>query len=355
MLVKPQSTNIANIKVVGVGGAGGNAINTMIDSYDIDGVEFIAVNTDSQALAANNAEIKIQIGDELTRGLGSGGNPEVGRKAAEESVDLLHENLAGADMVFVTCGMGGGTGTGAAPVIAGIAKNLGALTVAIVEKPFNFEGKKRQSTALQGISEIKEKVDTLIVIPNQRLLEVIEKNISFMEAMKKVDDILAQAVKSIAQLITEPGMINVDYADIKSIMQNAGTALMGMGVANGETRAIEATKQAMNSPLLEMSIDGAKGVLFNIVGSKNMSMMEIDAVASMISKAIDPDAEVIFGATIDQSLKDELQVTILATGFSLNNAGQPVLNTTHHTSNRLHQEQAYTSPALSQKSKYYQS
>jgi len=349
MLVKPQSTNMANIKVVGVGGAGGNAINTMIDSYDIDGVEFIAVNTDSQALAANNAEIKIQIGDELTRGLGSGGDPEVGRKAAEESVDLLHENLAGADMVFVTCGMGGGTGTGAAPVIAGIAKNLGALTVAIVEKPFNFEGKKRQATALQGISEIKEKVDTLIVIPNQRLLEVIEKNISFMEAMKKVDDILAQAVRSIAQLITEPGMINVDYADIKSIMQNAGTALMGMGVANGETRAIEATKQAMNSPLLEMSIDGAKGVLFNIVGSKNMSMMEIDAVASMISEAIDPDAEVIFGATIDQALKDELQVTILATGFSLDNAVKPVLSTAHHTSSKIHQKPTFASPTLSQK------
>jgi cell division protein FtsZ len=324
MLVKPQSTSIANIKVVGVGGAGGNAINNMIDNYEIDGVEFIAVNTDAQALAANSAEVKLQIGEELTRGLGSGGNPSIGQKAAEESVDLLHEHLAGSDMVFITCGMGGGTGTGAAPVIAGIAKNLGALTVAIVEKPFNFEGKKRQSTALDGINEIKNKVDTLIVIPNQRLLEVIEKNISFMDAMKKVDDVLAQAVKSISQLITQPGMINVDYADIKSIMQNAGTALMGMGSAAGEDRAKEATIQAISSPLLEVSIDGARGVLFNIIGSKDLSMTEIDEVAKLVSESIDPDANVIFGASIDQDLKDELQVTVLATGFETSSTGATI-------------------------------
>ncbi|MEI7579303.1 MAG: cell division protein FtsZ [bacterium] len=323
MLVKPQSTSIANIKVVGIGGAGGNAINNMISNYDIEGVEFIAVNTDAQALANNSAEIKIQIGEELTRGLGSGGNPQIGKKAAEESVDLLHEHLAGADMVFLTCGMGGGTGTGAAPVIAGIAKNLGALTIAIVEKPFNFEGRRRQETASSGIGDIKDKVDTLIIIPNQKLIDVVEKNLSFLDAMKKVDDVLAQAVKSISQLITQPGMINVDYADIKAIMQNAGTALMGMGTASGDDRAEVATKAAMSSPLLEISIDGAKGVLFNVIGSKDMSMHEIDEVAKLISAAIDPDANVIFGAAIDQELKDEIQVTILATGFETGDAGKP--------------------------------
>lgn len=322
MLVKPQTASLANIKVIGVGGAGGNAINTMIKNYDIEGVEFIAVNTDAQALAANSAEVKLQIGEELTRGLGSGGNPQIGKKAAEESVDLLHEHLAGADMVFITAGMGGGTGTGASAVIAGIAKNLGALTVAIVEKPFNFEGKKRMDIASKGIEEIKAKVDTLIVIPNQRLLDVIEKNISFMDAMKKVDDVLALAVKSISQLITQAGMINVDFADIKSIMLNAGTALMGMGAASGDNRAAEATKQAMASPLLELSIDGATGVLFNVIGSKDMTMMEVDEAARLISQAAAPDAEIIFGATIDPELEDQVQVTVLATGFDGNRVNQ---------------------------------
>lgn len=315
MLVKPQSSNIANIKVVGVGGAGGNAINNMIQNYDIQGVEFIAVNTDAQALMGNSAEVKLKIGEEITRGLGSGGNPAIGKKAAEESVDMLHEHLAGADMVFITAGMGGGTGTGASPVIAGIAKNLGALTVAIVEKPFNFEGKKRMQTAQKGISDIKDKVDTLIVIPNQRLLDVVERNISFLDAMKKVDDVLAQAVKSISQLITQPGLINVDFADIKTIMLDAGTSLMGMGVASGDNRAAEATKIAMESPLLEVSIQGAKGVLFNVVGSTDLAMHEVDEAARMIAEVVDPDAEIVFGASIDQSMDDEIQVTILATGF----------------------------------------
>ena len=230
MLVKPQTTSMAKIKVIGVGGAGGNAIDNMIENYDVDGVEFIAVNTDAQALASNKAEIKLQIGTEITRGLGSGGNPQIGKKSAEESVDLLHEHLAGADMVFITAGMGGGTGTGASPVIAGIAKNLGALTIAIMEKPFAFEGKRRMETAIKGIGEMKDKVDTLVVIPNQKLFEVVDENISFLEAMRKIDDILAQAVKSISQLINQTGKINVDFADIKSIMSNAGTALMGLSL-----------------------------------------------------------------------------------------------------------------------------
>lgn len=324
MLVKPQSSNFAKIKVVGVGGAGGNAINNMIKNYDIEGVEFIAVNTDAQVLGSNSAEIKLRIGEEITRGLGSGGNPQIGKKAAEESVDLLHEHLAGADMVFITAGMGGGTGTGASPVIAGIAKNLGALTIAIVEKPFNFEGRRRMETALQGISEIKDKVDTLIVVPNQRLLDVIERNISFMEAMKKVDDVLAMAVKSISELITQGGMINVDFADIKSIMLNAGTALMGMGTATGEDRAQEAAKMAMESPLLETSIEGATGVLFNIIGGEDLAMYEIDEIARTISEVVHPEASIFFGANVDPEMDEQLQVTVLATGFETNNQGIPI-------------------------------
>ncbi|HRO64681.1 MAG TPA: cell division protein FtsZ [Candidatus Dojkabacteria bacterium] len=316
MLVKPQSTSFAKIKVVGVGGA----INNMIKNHEIEGVEFIAVNTDAQVLASNSAEIKLRIGEEITRGLGSGGNPQIGRKAAEESVDLLHEHLAGADMVFITAGMGGGTGTGASPVIAGIAKNLGALTIGIVEKPFNFEGRRRMETAIQGIAEIKDKVDTLIVVPNQRLLDVIERNISFMEAMKKVDDVLAMAVKSISELITQGGMINVDFA----IMLNAGTALMGMGVASGEDRAKEAAKMAMESPLLEASIEGATGVLFNIFGGDDLAMYEIDEIARTISEVVHPDANIFFGANVDPSMDEQLQVTVLATGFDTNNQGIPV-------------------------------
>ncbi|MBN1915765.1 cell division protein FtsZ [Candidatus Dojkabacteria bacterium] len=316
MLVKPQSSSLAKIKVVGIGGGGGNAINNMINNYNIEGVEFISVNTDAQALNNSQAEVKLRIGDEVTRGLGSGGNPNIGKKAAEESVDLLHEHLAGADMVFITAGMGGGTGTGAAPVIAGISKNLGALTVAIVTKPFSFEGKKRMSTALEGVSALRDKVDTLIVVPNQRLMEITDKNISFLEAMKRVDDVLAHAVKSIANLITTAGLINVDFADVKTIMANAGTALMGMGSGTGDDRAAEATRQAVSSPLLELSIEGAKGVLFNVISGKNLAMYEVDEAARIISDAAHPDANVIFGATIDESLDDEFQITILATGFS---------------------------------------
>ena len=317
MLVKPQSfDNSAKIKVVGVGGGGNNAVNTMISVYNISGVDFISINTDSQALKNSLSETKIQIGSELTKGLGSGGVASVGKQAAEESIDLIHDALSGADMVFITAGMGGGTGTGASPVIAGIAKNLGALTVGVVTKPFAFEGNKRTQTAIDGIEDLKGKVDTLIVIPNQRLLDIIDKKITFIEAMQTVDDILGQGVKSISELITKAGMINVDFADIKSIMVEAGTALMGMGISTGEERSKEAAKQAVNSPLLELSINGATGVLFNITAGTDLSMHEVDEAASIISGSADPNANIIFGASIDDSIQDgSIRINVLATGF----------------------------------------
>lgn len=318
MLVKPQAAMSAKIKVVGVGGGGGNALNTMISEYNIQDVEFIAVNTDAQALINSKADIKLRIGEQITRGLGSGGNPVIGRKAAEESIDQIHEHLAGADMVFITAGMGGGTGTGAAPIVAGIAKNLGALTVAVVTKPFHFEMKKRMDAALKGIEELKDKVDTLIVVPNQRLLETLDKNVSFLDAMKKADDVLAQAVRSISNLITQTGLINVDFADVRSVMSDGGTALMGIGVASGEDRATLAAKMAIESPLLEVSIDGAKGVLFNVIGGKDLGMNEISAAAEVVKGKISADATFIFGANIDESHGDNLEVTVLATGFDMN-------------------------------------
>lgn len=318
MLVKPQSLdNAPKIKVVGVGGGGNNAINTMISVHNISGVDFISVNTDSQALKNSLAENKIQIGTELTKGLGSGGVSVIGKQAAEESVDLIHEYLAGSDMVFITAGMGGGTGTGASPIIAGIAKNLGALTIGVVTKPFLFEGKRRSSVAMEGIDELKSKVDTLIVVPNQRLLDIVDRKISFIEAMRMVDDVLGQGVKSISDLITKTGMINVDFADVKSVMSNAGTALMGMGIATGENRAIEAAKLAISSPLLELSINGATGILFNITSSTDLSMNEFDEAAKVILDAVDSDANIIFGTTIDESIQDEsIKINVLATGFS---------------------------------------
>lgn len=315
MLVKSQPSSLAKIKVVGVGGAGCNAVNNMIRNYDIEGVEFIAVNTDAQALANSSAEIKLQIGAEMTRGLGSGGNPQIGKKAAEESIDMIHENLAGADMVFITAGMGGGTGTGASPIIAGIAKNLGALTIAIVEKPFLFEGKRRMETAVMGIDDIKDKVDTLIVIPNQKLLELGEKNISFLDALKKVDDVLAQAVKSISQLINHTGLINLDFADIKSVMTNAGTSLMGIGEAEGDDRAMIATRNAIQSPLLEFSIKGAKGIVFNVIGGKDLGIDEVQAAAQVIQEEVHEDCNMVFGANIDPDAGDTIKVTVIATGF----------------------------------------
>ncbi|MEO6729013.1 MAG: cell division protein FtsZ [Candidatus Dojkabacteria bacterium] len=317
MLVKPQASLSAKIKVVGVGGGGGNALNTMVSEYNIQDVEFIAVNTDAQALVNSKADTKLRIGEQITRGLGSGGNPVIGRKAAEESVDQIHEHMAGSDMVFITAGMGGGTGTGAAPIVAGIAKNLGALTVGVVTKPFHFEMKKRMDSALKGIEELRDKVDTLIVVPNQKLLESLDKNVSFLDAMKKADDVLAQAVKSISNLITQTGLINVDFADVKSVMADGGTALMGIGQANGENRAALAAKQAIESPLLEVSIDGAKGVLFNVIGGKDLGMLEISAAAEIIKDKINPEATFIFGASIDPSYEDKFEVTVLATGFDM--------------------------------------
>lgn len=315
MLIKPRAGQAARIKVVGVGGGGGNALSSMIAEGGIGGVEFIAVNTDAQALLNNKASIKIQIGENLTRGLGSGGDPEVGRQAAEESRERLKEDLSGADMIFITAGEGGGTGTGAAPIVAEIARETGALTVAVVTKPFDFEGTKRKFTAEDGVSRLKEKVDTLIIVPNQKILTVIDKKTPILEAFKKIDEVLHQGVKGIAELITTPGLINVDFADVRAIMQNSGTALMGMGIGSGDKRAIAAIKQAISSPLLDVSIEGARGVLFNIVGGPDLSMSEIDEAASIIAKSVDPDADIIFGAVIDDRMMDQIKVTIIATKF----------------------------------------
>ncbi|NTU73625.1 cell division protein FtsZ [Candidatus Roizmanbacteria bacterium] len=315
MLVKPRAGQAAKIKVIGVGGGGGNAISSMISEGGIPGVDFVAVNTDAQALLNNKAGIKIQIGENLTKGLGSGGDPETGRQAAEESRDILKEELAGVDMVFITCGEGGGSGTGAAPVVAEIAKEAGALTVAVVTKPFDFEGSRRRMSAEDGIGRLKEKVDTLIVVPNQRILQVIDKKTPVLEAFKKIDSVLHQGVKGIAELITLPGLINVDFADVKTIMSNAGTALMGIGMGNGEKRATIAVRQAISSPLLDTSIEGARGILFNIVGGPDLTMSEIDEAASLISQSVDPDADIIFGAVIDEGMTDNVKIIVVATKF----------------------------------------
>jgi len=304
----------AQIKVIGVGGGGSNAVNRMI-SAGLKGVEFIAVNTDAQALYLSQAEIKIQIGTKLTRGLGAGANPEIGKNAAEESRDELTKALKGADMVFVTAGMGGGTGTGAAPVVAEVAKEVGALTVGVVTKPFTFEGKKRSQQAISGIGNLKDKVDTLITIPNDRLLQVVDKNTSINEAFKIADDVLRQGVQGISDLIAVPGLINLDFADVKTIMYNTGSALMGIGTSSGENRAVTAARNAISSPLLETSIEGAKGVLLNITGGSSLGLFEVNEAAEIISEAADPDANIIFGAVIDESLEDEVRVTVIATGF----------------------------------------
>ncbi|MFC5463848.1 cell division protein FtsZ [Lederbergia graminis] len=307
--------SLATIKVIGVGGGGNNAVNRMIE-HDVQGVEFIAVNTDAQALNLSKAEIKMQIGAKLTRGLGAGANPEVGKKAAEESKEQIEEALKGADMVFVTAGMGGGTGTGAAPVIAGIAKELGALTVGIVTRPFTFEGRKRAGQAGGGIDAMKEAVDTLIVIPNDRLLEIVDKSTPMLEAFREADNVLRQGVQGISELIAVPGLINLDFADVKTIMTNKGSALMGIGVAAGENRAVEAAKKAISSPLLETSIDGAQGVLMNISGGTNLSLYEVQEAADIVASASDQEVNMIFGSVINENLKDEIVVTVIATGFN---------------------------------------
>ncbi|HHY42366.1 MAG TPA: cell division protein FtsZ [Thermoanaerobacterales bacterium] len=309
-----EMEQFANIKVVGIGGGGNNAINRMIDA-GLKGVEFIAVNTDAQALYLSKADKKIQIGEKLTKGLGAGANPEIGKKAAEESRDIVEECLKGADMIFITAGMGGGTGTGAAPVVAEISKNLGILTVGVVTKPFTFEGKKRQSNAEMGITNIKNNVDTLITIPNDRLLSIAEKKTSIIEAFKMADDILRQGVQGISDLIAVPGLINLDFADVRTIMLDTGLAHMGIGKGSGENRATEAAKQAVSSPLLETSIEGAKGILLNITGGANLGLLEVNEAAELISSYADPEANIIFGAVIDENLQDEIRITVIATGF----------------------------------------
>ncbi|ECX6966157.1 cell division protein FtsZ [Listeria monocytogenes] len=309
-----SSESLATIKVIGVGGGGNNAVNRMIE-HGVQGVEFISVNTDAQALNLAKAETKLQIGTKLTRGLGAGAVPEIGKKAAEESREQIEEALKGSDMVFVTAGMGGGTGTGAAPVIAQIAKEMGALTVGVVTRPFGFEGPKRTKQALTGTEAMKEAVDTLIVIPNDRLLQIVDKNTPMLEAFREADNVLRQGVQGISDLIAVPGLINLDFADVKTIMTNRGSALMGIGIATGENRAAEAAKKAISSPLLETSVDGAKGVLMNITGGSNLSLYEVQEAAEIVSSASDEDVNMIFGSVINDELKDELIVTVIATGF----------------------------------------
>lgn len=315
--IKPPVETFARIKVVGVGGSGGHAISRMIDSK-LKGVEFVAINTDSQDLHHNKAGEKVHIGKNLTKGLGAGMNPDVGRQAAEENRDEIQEVLKGADLVFVTCGFGGGTGTGAAPIVAETAKELGALTVAVVTKPFSFEGAQRRAIAEEGLENLKERVDTLITVHNDRLLQIIDKKTTLINSFKIVDDVLRQGVQGISNLITKPGIVNVDFADVKAIMADSGSALMGIGVGTGENRASEAAKAAINSPLLELSVDGAKGVLFNVSGSTDLTMLEINEAANIITESIDPNAKVIFGAVVDETIKKgEIQITVVATGFNV--------------------------------------
>ncbi|MDZ4229829.1 MAG: cell division protein FtsZ [Candidatus Veblenbacteria bacterium] len=315
MEVKPDIETLAKIKVVGVGGSGGAAINRMI-SFKFRGVEFVAINTDAQALQHSRAGVKLHIGTATTRGLGAGMDPELGRKSAEESRDEVKEVLKGADMVFLTCGLGGGTGTGAGPLVAELAREAGALTIAVVTKPFSFEGAQRKAVAEQGLDELADKVDTIITIPNDRLLQLIDKKTSLLEAFSIVDDVLRQGVQGIAELVTVPGLINVDFADVKAIMSGAGSALMGIGTASGENRAAEAAKAAIDSPLLELGIDGARGILFTITGGPDLTMYEVNEAARIITASADPNAKIIFGAVIDEAMKDELKVTVIATGFA---------------------------------------
>jgi cell division protein FtsZ len=322
--VEEKTKNLAKIKVIGVGGGGNNAVNRMI-AAGVQGVDFLAVNCDAQALLLSKAPNRIQIGEKLTKGLGAGANPEIGEKAAEESRDQLVEVLKGADMVFVTAGMGGGTGTGAAPIVADCAKEVGALTVGVVTKPFTFEGKRRMNQAEGGIVNLKDKVDTLITIPNDRLLQVIDRRTSMLDAFRIADDVLRQGVQGISDLISVPGLINADFADVKTIMLNAGSALMGIGTAKGEGGAVAAAESAIKSPLLEASIEGAKGVLFNITGGKELSLYDVTEASNVITESVDPDANIIFGAVIDEALEDEIRVTVIATGFGSKN---PVLSGT---------------------------
>jgi cell division protein FtsZ len=316
-LAEPNIMNSAKIKVIGIGGAGGNAVNTMI-SCSLKGVDFIAANTDAQALGASHSPIKIQIGAEVTKGLGAGSDPDVGKRSAIETKDVLRDTLAGADMVFITAGLGGGTGTGGAPIVADIAKELQILTVAVVTKPFIFEGKKRNLQAEEGIQALRKIVDTLIVVPNQRLLSLGGKNLSLLEAFKKADDILYHAVKGISDLIMVPGLINLDFADVKNIMSDMGMALMGTGIATGDNRAVEAAQKAISSPLLEdNTIEGAHGILLNITGGPDMTLFEINEASSLIQSEAHEDANIIFGTVVDENMGDEMRITVIATGFEV--------------------------------------
>ena len=335
-------SDFANIKVIGVGGGGNNAVNRMVDNQ-IKGVQFLAVNTENQVLELSKADVTIQIGEKVTKGLGAGANPQIGEEAAQESRDEITKALEGADMVFVTAGMGGGTGTGAAPIVAECAKEVGALTVGVVTKPFAFEGKRRRAAAEKGIEFLTQKVDTIIVIPNDKLLQIVDKKCSVSDAFGKADEVLRQGIKGISDLIQIPGLINLDFADVKTIMTNQGEALMGIGEGTGENRAADAAKMAINSPLLETAIDGAKGILLNISGSSDLGIFEVNEAAQIISDAADPDANIIFGSVIDESLGDKVQVTVVATGFGNNaksvpefgkttTAARPATNTSAPTS-----------------------
>lgn len=314
MRITPKIETFARIRVIGVGGSGHNAIHRMMD-VGIDKVEFVAINTDAQALLHSRADRKVHIGRKTTGGLGAGMNPEIGHASAEENKEEVEEAIKNSDMVFITCGLGGGTGTGAAPVVSELAKKAGILTVAVVTKPFSFEGAKRREIAERGFEELKQQVDTIITIPNDRVLQIIDKKTPLLQAFKTVDDVLRQAVSGIAELVTTPGLINVDFADVRAIMQNAGSALMGIGRGTGENRAVDAARTAIGSPLLETAIDGAKGLLFNITGGKSLTMHEVDEAARFITKSVDPDAKIIFGAVIDENLEDEIKITVIATGF----------------------------------------
>lgn len=320
-LVKPDLNAVAKIKVIGIGGGGNNAVASMVTTGKIKGVEFVAINTDTQALLNNPATVKVQIGENLTKGLGSGADPEVGNQAAQESREKIKELLMDTDMVFITAGMGGGTGTGGAPIIAELAKEAGALTVAVVTKPFAFEGIRRMSVAEEGIEELKSKVDTLIVIPNQKLMDVVDKKMTLQEAFRVADSVLGQGVQGISDLITVSGLINVDFADVRAIMTDAGTALMGVGMGTGENRAQMAARTAISSPLLEVKIDGARGILFNITGGTSLTMNEVSEAAEMISTHADPDANIIFGATIDEAMGDQIKISVIATGFDNTRGG----------------------------------
>jgi len=340
-------TNPANgaiIKVIGVGGAGNNAVNRMIDE-NVQGVEFIVVNTDLQALAGSNAEVKIQLGPKLTRGLGAGANPEIGRKAAEESEEQIAEALRGADMIFVTAGMGGGTGTGAAPIVARIAKEQGALTVGVITRPFTFEGPKRGRFAAEGVAQMKEHVDTLVIISNNRLLEMVDKKTPMLEAFHEADNVLRQGVQGISDLITAPGYVNLDFADVKTVMENQGSALMGIGMASGENRTVEATKKAISSPLLEVSIDGAESVLLNITGGSDLTLFEAQDASDIVSAASTTEVNIIFGTSINENLGDDVIVTVIATGIDTGKAKEAKAQSNERNRNGSAQRNILENPA----------